>query len=167
MFFCVTCFITSSITGYIYTTIFSIYYCRRSRLYFRRPSLFCAIRSKCCSNNAVFVGRYGCYTRQTFQKLGAKTVVPFKLPWFLPQDPLDQIHEPDASLPVEVGSTATGSDGSSHAWQGGEHRRDRLSGSGEKGSLQRPRSGFLYLEKGVPLRDSVMWKLQRFVSSQC
>ncbi|CAM9188302.1 unnamed protein product, partial [Hapterophycus canaliculatus] len=82
-------------------------------------------------------------------------------------DPLDQIHEPDGSRPTEVGPTGSDdarSQGSSHhrssraGFQG--DRRD-VDDAGERISPQPHRQEVLYLEKGVPLRDSVMWKLQR------
>lgn len=90
------------------------------------------------------------------------------------QDPLDQIHEPDGNQPTEVGPT--GSDDArsqSSSYQGsilGGGGGDRRSGGGDPGggggeraaaAQQPPRPEVLYLEKGVPLRDSIMWKLQR------
>lgn len=68
------------------------------------------------------------------------------------KDPLDQIHESDADQPRDVNdvhpeATSSGQGGVDH--------------EGDKSSPQRIRPKVLYLEKEVPLRDSIMWKLQR------
>ncbi|CAN0082126.1 unnamed protein product [Ectocarpus sp. 6 AP-2014] len=72
-------------------------------------------------------------------------------------DPLDQIHEPDGNLPTEIGPT--GSDDARS--QGSSHFQGSHAG-GERGSpAPPPRPEVLFLEEAVPLRDSIMWKLQR------
>lgn len=86
--------------------------------------------------------------------------------WPVPkQDPLDQIHEPDGNQPTEVGPTGSDdarSQGSSYqgSTAGGGDRRS-IDGAERSSPQQPPRPEVLYLEKGVPLRDSIMWKLQR------
>ncbi|CAM9358536.1 unnamed protein product [Scytosiphon promiscuus] len=82
-------------------------------------------------------------------------------------DPLEQIHEPDSSRPTEVGPTGSDdarSQGSSHhqpSRAGMRGDRQDMDGRGERISPQPLRPEVSYLEKSVPLRDSIMWKLQR------
>ncbi|CAN0366718.1 unnamed protein product [Pylaiella littoralis] len=67
-------------------------------------------------------------------------------------DPLDQIHEPNGNQPTEVGPTESDDGRSQSSCQGS-------AAGGASGHPPRPE--VLYLEKGVPLRESIMWKLQR------
>lgn len=75
------------------------------------------------------------------------------------QDPLDQIDESDSNQPTEVHPTGIDDALSPRQLTG-------VMGNGpvgeEKPNLPRSRPEVLYFEKGVPLRDSIMWSLQRY-----
>ena len=69
------------------------------------------------------------------------------------KDPLEQIIEPDVGQPGEVGDVpAAGT--KSRPSEGGKD-------GGDGSNVQRERNEILYLERSVPLRDSIMWNLQR------
>lgn len=98
-----------------------------------------------------------CHTRSSFLTCSSLFPRANSLSPPLFQDPLDQIHEgSDGDITTEV------SDAEADSRKKGPARVDGDRGTEDSSDPQQQQKlPIVYLERAVPLRDSIMWKLQR------